>query len=99
MKRVFSTIRAIVNLSIKENGSGITNPFAGTFMADDHNKVRREPFPISIITAIQHLCRDVDDEPRLLIVLISDTGMRLAEAVGLLSENIRLDTEIPHINL
>ena len=99
VKRVFSTIRAVVNLSIRENGLGITNPFAGTFIPDDHNKVKREPIPAEKITAIQHLCREMDDEPRWLIALISDTGMRLAEASGLLSEDIRLDTEIPHINL
>ena len=40
-----------------------------------------------------------DDEPRWLIALISDTGMRLAEAAGVLSEDLRLDTETPHINL
>ena len=99
VKRVFSTVKAIVNLSIRENGLGITNPFAGTFIPDDHNKVRREPIPAENITAIQHLCKEMDDEPRWLIALISDTGMRLAEAAGLLSEDIRLDTEIPHINL
>ena len=99
VKRVFSTIRAIVNLSIRENGLGITNPFAGTFIPDDHNKVRREPIPAENITAIQHLCREIDDEPRSLKALISDTGMRLVEAAGLLSKDIVLDTVIPHINL
>jgi integrase len=99
VKRVFSTIRAIVNLSIRENGLGITNPFAGTFIPDDHNKVRRAPLPAENITAIQHLCREIDDEPRWLIALISDTGMRLVEAAGLLSKDIVLDTVIPHINL
>ena len=99
VKRVFSTIRAIVNLSIRENGLAITNPFAGTFIPNDHNKVRREPIPAENITAIQHLCREMDDEPRWLIALISDTGMRLAEAAGLLSEDMNLDADIPHINL
>ena len=99
MRRVFSTIRAIVGLSIRENGLGITNPFAGTFIPNDHNKVRREPIPAENITAIQHLCIEMDDEPRWLIALISDTGMRLAEAAGLLSEDLVLDAVIPHINL
>ena len=99
VKRVFSTVKAIVNLSIRENGLGITNPFACTFIPDDHNKVRREPIPAENITAIQHLCKEMDDEPRWLIALISDTGMRLAEAAGLLSEDIRLDTDMPYVNL
>ena len=44
-------------------------------------------------------CRDTDDEMRWLIALISDTGMRLGEAAGLLKEDIKLDNRISHINL
>ena len=36
---------------------------------------------------------------RWLIALISDTGMRLGEAAGLLKEDIKLDEPIPHIDL
>ena len=31
--------------------------------------------------------------------MISDTGMRLSEAVGLLTSDIILSTEIPHVNI
>ena len=47
----------------------------------------------------QCLCKDVDDEMRWLIALISDTGMRLGEAAGLLKEGIKLNDRIPHIDL
>ena len=40
---------------------------------------------------LQRICFDMDDELRWLIALLSDTGMRLAEAVGLLSDDINLD--------
>ena len=36
---------------------------------------------------------------RWLIALISDTGMRLGEAAGLLKEGIKLNDRIPHIDL
>ena len=36
---------------------------------------------------------------RWLLALISDTGMRLAEAAGLALNDIVLDSEIPYINL
>ena len=36
---------------------------------------------------------------RWLVTLLSDTGMRLGEAVGLAITDINLDDEIPHINL
>ena len=42
---------------------------------------------------------EVDDDMRWLIALISDTGMRLGEAVGLLKEDIILEDEVPHVRL
>ena len=54
---------------------------------------------IEDIKKVQSLCRDNDDEIRWLIALISDTGMRLGEAAGLLKEDIKLDEPIPHIHL
>jgi integrase len=40
-----------------------------------------------------------DDEARWLVALISDTGMRLSEAAGLHIDDIKLDEEVPHIDL
>ena len=48
---------------------------------------------------MQSLCKDIDDEMRLLIALISDMGMRLGEAGGLLKEDIKLDDRTPYIDL
>ena len=39
------------------------------------------------------------DERRLLIALISDTGMRLSEALGLVWDDIHLEHKYPHIDL
>ena len=36
---------------------------------------------------------------RWLIALVSDTGMRLGEATGLLKEDIKLNDRIPHLDL
>ena len=99
VKRVFSSIRAIVGLAIKENGIAITNSFVGTFIPDDRNRKRRLPMPVDVLTKLQEICFDMDDEPRWLIAMLSDTGMRLAEAVGLLSDDINLDDCNPHIKL
>ena len=41
----------------------------------------------------------MDDDLRWLIALLSDTGMRLGEAVGLLKSDIILDTNTSHLNL
>jgi len=99
VKRVFSSVRAIMNLAIKEHGLAMTNVFNGTFIPEDNKRKERLPVPDDVIRKIQDECRSLDDEPRWLIALISDTGMRLSEACGLLSSDIVLDTNIPHINL
>ena len=99
VKRVFSSVRAIINLAIKEYGLAMTNVFNGTFIPQDNKRKERLPVPINFIGQIQEECRSLNDEPRWLIALISDTGMRLSEACGLLSSDIVLDTDIPHISL
>ena len=99
VKRVFSSVRAIMNLAIKEHGLAMTNVFNGTFIPEDDKRKERLPVPSDVIKQTQKECRDLDDEPRWLIALISDTGMRLSEACGLLTSDICLDDELPHINL
>jgi len=39
----------------------------------------------------------LDDDVRWLIALLTDTGMRLAEAVGLPLADVVIDGEIPHV--
>jgi len=99
VKRVFSSVRAVINLAIREKGLSINNVFSGTFIPDDEAKTQRLPIPTDVLLTIQNECMQMDDEPRWLIALISDTGMRLSEACGLLTSDICLDGEIPHINL
>ena len=94
-----SSVRAVINLAIREQGLSINNVFSGTFIPDDEAKTQRLPIPTEVLVTIQHECMQLDDELRWLIALISDTGMRLSEACGLLTSDICLDDELPHINL
>ena len=99
IKRIFSSVKSIINFNIKEYGIDIHNPFSGTYIPDDNKTKIRLPIPIENIRTIQAECKKLDDDNRWLIALISDTGMRLSEASGLLASDIILDTNIPHINL
>src|SRR6056300_1487694 len=99
VKRNFSTIKSIINLTIQEHGLDINNPFAKTYMPDIGDKQYRESIPTETIKHIQSFCREYDDDLRWLVALLSDTGMRLGEAVGLLKSDIYLNSEIPHIRL
>ena len=52
---------------------------SGTFIPDDEVKKKRLPVPAPDLVKIQKECMDLDDEPRWLIALMSDTGMRRSE--------------------
>ena len=99
VKRVFSSVRAIVNIAITEFGIDCINGFAKTYFPAEEGVSKRQPISPSDIMLTHKLCRHADDELRWLIALISDSGMRLGEAVGLLKEDIILNDTIPHVRL
>ena len=99
VRRIFSSINAVINITVNEFGINMKNPFSGTFIPDDNKKKIRLPIPIKNIRNIQTECKNLNDDNRWLIALISDTGMRLSEAVGLLTNDIILSTEIPHVSI
>jgi len=99
VKRVFAIIRAIINLSIQEYGLSCKNAFARTYIPDLEDSIKRQPIPIDVIRDIQKECMKINDPNRWLIALISDTGMRLSEALGLKISDIKLEEEIPYINI
>ena len=99
VKRNFSTIRSIINLCIQEHGLDCKNAFSRVYLPDLDDSKKRKPIPTENIREIQKDCRQADDEARWLVALISDTGMRLSEAAGLHIDDIKLDEEVPHIDL
>ena len=99
VRRTFATVRPIINLCIREKGLDCTNAFANTFMPESEARPPRKPVPNEIILSVQKECREIDDDVRHLIALISDTGMRLSEAAGLMIEDIHLNEGIPHLSL
>ena len=99
VSRIFSTVRAVINLAIKEHGLSGLNGFAGTFMPDGLRVKKRKPIPGNTIEYIQQKCLEANDDRRWLVALLSDTGMRLGEAIGLLKSDIILTGDIPYIDL
>jgi len=99
VKRVFASVRSIINLNIREYGLDGTNAFSGTYMPDSFDAPKRKPIPDEILKVIQSKCQITDDEPRWLIALISDTGMRLSEAAGLSKGDVHLDEEVPYVDI
>jgi len=99
VRRVFSTVKAVINLCISEHGLKISNPFGGVYIPEDDLETKRRPIPLEDIRSVQAECLKYDDDQRWLIALISDSGMRLSEACGLLVEDIKLEEDIPYLDI
>ena len=52
VKRVFASVRSIINLKIREYGLDGTNAFSGTYMQDGFDAPKREPIPDEILKVI-----------------------------------------------
>ena len=96
--RIFGVVKAVVNFSIKEQGLERKNSFSGVYIPAENNK-KRYSVKGKELKSLQDECVLLDDDIRWLVALISDTGMRLSEAVGLLVDDLVLDSEQPHIKL
>ena len=96
-KRVFATIKLIINLTISEHGLNCNNSFSRTFMPDRDDVKKRKSIPVDEIKKIQQRCYELNDEPKWLLALISDTGLRLSEAVGLAISDIKLNSSTPYL--
>ena len=98
VKRIFGTVRAVVTLSISESGLNCINAFSKTFLPTQE-KQKRATIDLNDIRRVQQICFQMGDERRLLVALISDTGMRLSEALGLCWDDVHLDHAYPHLSL
>ena len=95
--RIFGTVRSVFNFSANESGLSLNNPFSGVYYDRNTGVTSRNPIPLDKIRYIQNKCVELDDELRWLVALVSDTGMRLAEASGLLIDDLVLDKDIPFV--
>ena len=97
-QRIFSVVKAIVNFNIREFGLNCRNAFSGVYLPSETVK-KRQPISLARIKKLQEECVRLDDDIRWLVALISDTGMRLSEAVGLRQRDLKLNHEVPHVEL
>ncbi len=91
VRRVFNTVKAVINLTKREFGFEGQNPFSHTFMPKKADVTERKPVPIEKLKEVQRRCRELDDEPRWLLALITESGMRLSEAIGLSKDDVKLE--------
>lgn len=99
VKRSFVPLRAAFTIAISELDLECKNVFKSIRVGPSQVKHERRPFDTETLAHIQRLCIEENSLNTRLIALISDTGMRIGEATGLAIDDIKLDADIPHLNI
>lgn len=89
--RILGTVRSIINFAASEQGLTLTNPFSGVYYDREAGVTDRQPVSREALTKIHSECRALNDDLRWLVALVSDTGMRLAEAAGMMLSDFERD--------
>ena len=97
--RNFSYVKAVINFALSEFALDVRNPFVGVYHDRSKGVVTRKPIPLDDIRRVQRECVQIDDDIRWLVALVSDTGMRLAEAAGLSVSDFNLQGDIPFVEV
>jgi len=97
--RNFSYVKAVINFALSEFALDIRNPFVGVYHDRSKGVVTRKPIPLDDLRSVQRECMQIDDDLRWLVALVSDTGMRLAEATGLSLNDFNLQADIPFVEV
>ncbi|MFC0201239.1 tyrosine-type recombinase/integrase, partial [Paracoccus rhizosphaerae] len=92
-------IKPVLDTGIREFELGISNPFESLTIAGSGPEKPHErlPYTQEELEAIQQRCREMDDQRRWAIAMLSDTGARQAEVVGLRKDEVNLTGDVPHI--
>ena len=99
VKRNFTNINAVLGLVCKELGHPDPATFRGLFFKETSECAKRLAVPPKQLQQLQIQCMTTDDEHRWLLAMISDTGVRLSEAIGLSTNDIKLHGTVPHLVL
>ena len=99
LQRVFSGIKAVINFVTLEQGLECQNAFAKVYLPSNTDAKKRHAINPSNMAKIKAECLSLDDDIRWLVAIIFDSGMRLSEAAGLMIDDLKLNEDIPYIDL
>lgn len=101
VQRYIVPLKAAFGRSIRENEMGVENVFARVEIPElGEDAEDREVFSLEQFQALDHaLAKVPQDTLRSILLVLSDTGARLAEIVGLAKADLKLDAPLPHIAL
>lgn len=97
--REINTIKAVLNIVIREMELGINNPFNALTIPNLGKDAKvREPFSNDELRSVIKTCIDAPTEPKIILLLCVLTGARLSEITGLRRQDVVLSAEVPYIS-
>ena len=100
VKRLLNSIRPVFRMMSRENELDDRKIFESVNipnLGDDSEP--RSPYSVEEIRLIQTACLAKDDDIRWIVALLSDTGMRVSEAIGLRVKDVFLDAPVPYVSI
>ena len=98
----FSRINAILKEVDRNRRLGLRPVLTGLSLAGGEVERRREPFEASFIQdrlLKNGALRELNDEARRVIFIMTETGMRPSEIVNLTADTIKLESTVPHVTV
>ena len=100
VRRYLNRIKAIVSVAIREKELNITNVWESLSVpATPDRTTKKQSFTDVELKAIQSAAREKDDSARWMVLMLSDTGCRLNEVVGLRIADIHVNEKVPYIDI
>ncbi len=103
VERYLNTIRAIINMAIKEFDLECGNPFMNLEVKKDPaatKKSKRDPLPAEVLRKVtERIHGHAGEEVQIIWDILTGTGCRPQEVTGLRVEDVRVDAPIPHIRI
>jgi len=100
VRRRLKSICAGFNLVIREHELNAPNPFENVRIPGEHeDEEEREPLTEGEMLTLRRECPERDDDLSWMLMLLADTGCRLAEVVGLDVSDVVLRGPVPYIDI
>ena len=100
VQREIGSIKAIINVAIREIPLAINNPFDGLVVnapTVEHKSIERLPYTREEVQRLINEALKIGDERRRIVVVLALTGARLAEVLGLRKQDVCVAEGAIHI--
>ncbi len=99
-QREVNTIRAIINVVIREKNLQMNNPFETLIIPNyKHDSINKEPFTIEEHKLVIKESSTKTEQVSVMVLLCALTGARIGEIAGLRIQDLHLDEKVPFIEI